>query len=439
MDAVIPTYLSHSYRPEDREINQHFWDSFWDAGFAFTVDPKSPEHLSIPHLELMMQRSACFVALVPHRPEQERYRTSPYIVFEHNMAVRARKPLLVVAESQVAGHFFDQNRLSVFRQGDPTTAPNLLHRIQELKEQSTPGAQSTDHVLGSVGVVLPAGQMYDRAGLAIHDVLDAAGYKVERFHYTPGRAPDFSQVDRHDFFVIDIHAQDMLSGLYYRFVPTIRLGHHDGSVPLALLPAMFRDDALERAGGSRQNVMWWSHETELVAQLQVVVDKMQRPRRQFRTHDEGAKYFHSLGRALQGPVFISNANEQNDFARSLSRALDLNNIAFFHYRYKNSIPMGTVWEGQLLERVRASRLFVPLLTADYWRSDLCRQEFRLAQQLERENSLRIYKYFLEDGAEMEGQTERLQGGDLVGRPLEEQLRRIVGDIDRFLTLGERVG
>ena len=438
MGVLIPTYLSHSYRPEDREINQHFWDCFWEAGFAFTVDPKSPEHLSIPHLELMMQRSACFVALVPHRAEQERYRTSPYIVFEHNMAVRARKPLLVVAESQVAGHFFDPHRLAVFGQGDPTTAPNLLQLIRELREQSTHNAQSTDHVLGSVGVVLPPGRLYDRAGAAIHDVLDGAGYKVERFRYDPASAPDFSEVDRHDFFVIDIRAQDMLSGLYYRFVPTIRLGHHSGAVPAGPLPGMFRDDALERAGGSRQNVMWWSDETELVSQLQLVVDKMQRPRRQFRSHEEGVKYFHSLGRALQGPVFISNSNEQNDFARSLSRALDLNNIAFFHYRYKNSIPMGTVWEGQLLERVRASRLFVPLITADYWRSDTCRQEFRLAQHLERQKRLRIYKYFLEDSADVPGMTERLQGGDLVGMPLEEQLRRIVGDIDRFLTLGEKV-
>jgi hypothetical protein len=437
LGVEIPTYLSHSYRPEDREINQHFWECFWEAGFAFTVDPKSPEHLSIPHLELMMQRSACFVALVPHRAEQERYRTSPYIVFEHNMAVRARKPLLVVAESQVAGHFFDPQRLAVFRQGDPTSAPNLLQQIRELREQSTRNVHSTAQVLGSVGVVLPPGRVYDRASAAIHDVLDAAGYEVGRFRYEPDRAPDFSEVDRHDFFVIDIRAQDMPAGLYYRFVPTIRLGHHTDTVRAGSLPGMFRDDALERAGGSRQNVMWWSDEAELVAQLQLVVDKMQRPRRQFRSHEEGVRYFHSLGRALQGPVFISNSNEQNDFARLLSRTLDLNNIAFFHYRYKNSIPMGTLWEGQLLERVRASRLFVPLITADYWRSDTCRQEFRLAQQLERQERLRLYKYFLDDAGDVPGVIEPLQGAVLTGMPVEEQLRRIVGDIDRFLTVGEK--
>src|SRR5262249_27316513 len=92
MGSRIPIYLSHSYRPEDRQINRYFWEVFWDAGFAFTVDPKSTDQLSTSHLELMMQRSAGFVAIAPYRADQEWYKTSPYIVFEHNMAVRAKKP-----------------------------------------------------------------------------------------------------------------------------------------------------------------------------------------------------------------------------------------------------------------------------------------------------------------------------------------------------------
>jgi hypothetical protein len=433
---LIPTYLSHSYRPEDREINRRLWDYFWSEGFAFTVDPKSPEQLSIPHLELMMLRSACYVAIVPYRADQERYRTSPYIVFEHNMAVRAKKPLLVIAEPQVAGHPFDPSRLHVFRDGDPDHPVKLRQLMQELREQSSPYAHRAGHVLGSVGLVLPAGRVYDRAREAIRAVLEAAGYEVHAIRHDPGRGPDFSEVDRHDFIVIDIRARDMTSGLYYRFVPTIRLGYKPRSAGAGALPAMFRDDALERAGGSAQNVIWWSDEEDLVARLRPVVDKMQRPRRQFRSHDEGVGYFQSLGRSAQGPVFISNANGQNEFARHLSRGLDLSNIAFFHYRYNNTIPMGTVWEGQLFEHLRSSRLFVQLNTADYWESSLCKREFRLAQRLAGKGRLRVYRYFLDETSAAAGRGERLQGRDLIGLPVDEQLRQILGDIDRYLTVGE---
>src|SRR5215471_5670468 len=47
---MIPTYLGHSHRPEDRELNRYFLDYFWEAGFAFTVNPRTSGQLSIPHL-----------------------------------------------------------------------------------------------------------------------------------------------------------------------------------------------------------------------------------------------------------------------------------------------------------------------------------------------------------------------------------------------------
>jgi predicted ATPase len=433
VETAIPTYLSHSYRPEDREVNQHLWARFWAAGFAFTVDPKHPDQLSIPHLELMMQRSACFVAIAPYRAEQERYRTSPYIVFEHNMAVRARKPLLVVAEARVAGHPFDARHLSVFSRGDPASAKNLDQLIRDLRERCGPLARQSDHVLGSVGVVLPPGRVYDRARAAVGYVLESAGYQVVAFRYDPAVAPDFSDVDRHDFFVVDVRAKEMVHGLYYRFVPTIRLGYRTRSAGGAPRPGIFKDDALERAGGSGQNVICWTDEDELVAQLQPVVDKMQRPRRQFRSYEEGVGYFQSLGRSTRGSVFISNATGQNEFARQLGRALDLNNIGFFHYPHRDSPPAGTMWERQLLQRLESSELFVPLIDAGYWESAMCRHELHLAEQLERQKRLRIYRYVLDGDA---GGSERTRGADLAAMSVDAQLTRIVVDVNRYLTVGE---
>ena len=67
----IPTYFSHSYYPDDRAINEYFWDLFWEHGFAFTVDPRTGP-LSTTHLELMMRRSVGYRLTKEHNQEAAR-------------------------------------------------------------------------------------------------------------------------------------------------------------------------------------------------------------------------------------------------------------------------------------------------------------------------------------------------------------------------------
>ena len=96
----IPVYLSHSYRREDREVNAHFWRIFYDAGFSFTVDPRSTS-LYTTALELMMARSVGFAAVVTFRGEEERYLCSPFVMYEYGLAVQARQPRLVLRDKRV--------------------------------------------------------------------------------------------------------------------------------------------------------------------------------------------------------------------------------------------------------------------------------------------------------------------------------------------------
>src|SRR2546430_10624439 len=142
MSSRISLHTIHSYRQEDREINRLLWELFWNEGFTFTVDPQSGEPLSIPHLELMMRRSAAALAIAPFRADQDHYKTSPYIVFEHNMAVRAMKPRLVIAEAPGSGHWFEASPLCVFQRDDPTGARPLERLVADLREQSEIGRAS---------------------------------------------------------------------------------------------------------------------------------------------------------------------------------------------------------------------------------------------------------------------------------------------------------
>jgi hypothetical protein len=109
MTSPVPLYCSHSYRPADRELNIHFWKLLHAAGFTVTVDPKSTV-LSTTSLELMMARSAGFVAVVTHRPEVPVYECSPFAVHEYGLAFQARKPRLVPAGQERLAALFRHRR-----------------------------------------------------------------------------------------------------------------------------------------------------------------------------------------------------------------------------------------------------------------------------------------------------------------------------------------
>jgi nucleoside phosphorylase len=436
----IPTYFSHSYRPGDREVNLHFHKLFWEQGFAFTVDPKSGR-LALAQLELMMQRSACFVAVAPYRPEQEQFKTSPFVVYEYGLALQAQKPRFVFVESGVAGRFFEESHRCVFRRDDlPDDAHTDLHRwIEQLRDMSRPYIRSTDRTLGSVGLVLPQSGVYTQARAAIRDLLRNAGYAVEEVSYEPADAFELVlQADRHDFIVIDVGAPEipvwlhpLLSG---RFIPMVRLVQRDHVRDAeALLAPVLGGHAIRSVANQDEPMLPFSTVEELVLQLEAEIDKLQGPRRQFRTLSEGLGYFHSLGRFIDGSIFVSNAGPENELARDLGRLLDINNIPFFHYVYKNTIEIGSDWSARLREKLASSRLFVPLVTRAYWNSPWCRDEFEIASELRAQGQLHVYPYFLEDPAQCGGPLGYTQGRVLAGLARDEQLHRIVGDVDNFLT------
>src|SRR5215471_10993241 len=77
-------------------------------------------------------------------------------------------------------------------------------------------------------------------------------------------------------------------------------------------------------------------------------------------------------------VFVSNAGPENELAAGLCDRLRERGIGFFHYRWGNTIELGSLWRDGLRDRLRESRFFVALLTRAYWSSDVCAEEYRVA-------------------------------------------------------------
>jgi hypothetical protein len=109
------------------------------------------------------------------------------------------------------------------------------------------------------------------------------------------------------------------------------------------------------------------------------------------------------------------------------------NIPHFHYKYQNDIEHAALWNDQLPERMRASQYFLPLITENYWKSQFCQDEYRLARERSEQGAIKIVPYFLESSNSAEIPE---QGRDLSGMPVRMQIRQIVADMDKKLTADE---
>jgi TIR domain-containing protein len=431
----ISAYLSHSYRHEDRKLNEFFWNIVWHSGITFAVDPQS-ESLSVPYLELMMKRSAAFIGIVPRRPRQEHYQCSPFMIFEHGLAVQAQKPRLLLVESGIPKYFFPDGASVLYfsRQALPDVKAEAERRVRLLARQSDPAASALGHGLGKAGIMV---SRRSAARAEIQELVRAYGFSPVDVNLSVTDAFRFAlELDDLDFVVLDMSAAYVPPWFYPfisgRFIPTIKLRHTAAhrSAPLAQPP--WETDALlhQIALPGELGVSYRTRE-ELKTGIAAHLRRLREERIQFRSLGEGSRYFRSLGRG-QGSVFISNADEANETGRQLSTAFRQQNIQHFQYRFGNDIKLTGFWDSELPEKIRSSQYFLPLLTAGYWESEYCRDEYELARKQADAGLLKIIPYFLSAAQSVKATVIPEQGRDLSDLTLRRQVSQIVTDIDSML-------
>jgi hypothetical protein len=177
---------------------------------------------------------------------------------------------------------------------------------------------------------------------------------------------------------------------------------------------------------SDELVIWWSHVDELITNLDREMRALcQPPSGALHTHEAGLAYFDSLRRSVDATVFVSSADSESDVAEELCRQLETSRIRFFHSVFEGSAALG---HHGLRERLRASQLFVPLLTPSYWECDARREELRIAEELSATGRLRILPYVLEPG----GPPLSLPCRSLYQLAADRWVDRIVTDVDGYL-------
>jgi hypothetical protein len=428
----VAAYLSHSYRRDDREVNEFFWKLFWRNGVTFAVDPES-EALSVPYLELMMKRSAAFVGIVTRRPEQQTYQCSPFMVFEHGLALQAQKPRLLLVEGGVSKYFFPEGPGTLYfsRQRLPQVKEDAERMINALARRSDANISSFGHGLGRVGLLID--KENGHLGM-IRELVENLGFSpVSLDAGVVSKFRTALQLDDLDFIVLDAQSKKLPAWLYPyirgRFIPTIKLYSESATGQETIFePPWETGELLKNVARPEGMAVRYGTADSLMRGLAAHVERLREERTLFRTQSEGSRYFRSLSRR-RDQVFISNAGEANDFVQHLSSALRRENIRHFQYRYQNNMTLAALWRDELPRMIRESRYFLPLITEGYWNSEFCVEEYELARELAKQGKMTIVPYFLGGPASIDIPE---QGRDLSGLAVRGRVRRIVADLDAML-------
>jgi V8-like Glu-specific endopeptidase len=407
-NLVFSTYLSHSYRRGDAELNQKLWSAFADNNFSFLVDARS-DYFSLLYLETMMRRSHCFVAVVPARTERPGY--SPYIKFEFDMARLARKPRFVVRSADASARAFSIVSRDMEQEFDRSVPDNILPelegKVREFRERV--GAHGVQVVSRShrLGVLLAPGRTRRRPFPELWDRLREVGgkhnYEVdvldpERLDYG-----SLASLDRYDLLVIDASGRDVPPDLFgfahSRLIPSIKLIRLEGkdfprTIKLPVVSAKLRDTATDP-------LIYWRKTEELVLAVDRELTELERlaaeDLQRAKTSEDAARYFGSLGRARLR-VFLSNASENGELAVAVTAALEARYIDLFHYKDPRDLRAGVDWRWQVAREVtHECGIFVMLVSEHYWGSKFCVQEFQAAKSRHARGEMVILPFLVGPG------------------------------------------
>lgn len=399
------TYFSHSYRLVDQDYNSEVWEEFEKQGFFLSVDPPSNSTIHA-HLERMMNRSSCYVAVF-NRRKGTPYEFSPFILYEYGLAVQARLPMLILIDRDLGNRWpFKTLREDekYFFSGDLSQAgrKDLTDKIKKLKKRALPRREWERR---PIGLVLPkTGRNQAYGGGAVRNKIARAaqqsGFEFRELVTPYEHNIDFSfALEECEAIVLDVSCATLPPWIFAythgRLIPSIKLAqvstrqlHHQLAVP-PMVNALKMDS---REPGV-ESLTYWRDSKDLVYQLNKAFSKLDEEPTQLRSKNEGTNYFKSIGRR-PARVFISNGSKANLLAGQLSELFRRQNIERFQYKDEKAIKTHADWRETIEHELEICQVFVALIGPGYTSSKWCQKEIALALKREEEGGLVIRTYNL---------------------------------------------
>lgn len=417
----IPTYFSHSYRPEDRKVNKAIWERFAGKGFYFTVDPPS-ELTTHTHLETMMLRSSCFVAVVNRREENPPDFCSHFILAEFGMALQSRTPKLVLIDENVPTKHFDglppDECLRLDLGNLEASSDDLDSKIGKLASRALSEKDRRVRPRNRVALLVPDGDEGAYGKDVREQVKECA--ELQGMLCEPLPVPDLHNahfamaLDKYEFAVLDVRGESLpewvFAYVYGRFVPTIKIARvHRGELPSSVsLPPLVNGLRMDPNEPGVESVIYWRDPKDLCSQLSRSLKRISRRGTVLRSPEQGVSYFDTIG-LPPARLFVSNAWSANDFADGLCQALERHNIEAWQYKQRGAIEAGSKWPDRIEQELEQCDVFVALLDPEYPKSEWCRREMRRARQRAKAGALTLLPF------QLDGKMTGAEIGRLIGK------------------------
>jgi nucleoside phosphorylase len=290
-------------------------------------------------------------------------------------------------------------------------------------------------LLGKIGLLV-GGDEHDAIAAQLTSLIEVHGYESVPLRPNPTLAEFTRDLNGLDIVILDVTPGVLPDWVHPyllgKFMPTLALLRLRDLAGSEALSPLLTSNMLPSIPVSDGPMVMWRDLDELAASVDRHLLRLRTGRRRvFPTLEAGQAYFRSLGRGA-GRVFISNFNDANSLAREVCREFDKHEIDYYHYKYRQTIPIGKNWQSGLKEEISKSDIFVALITADYWNSQWAKGEFESALRLAREDALDVIPYFVSgDVAPIDE-----QGRDMRDATDQERVNTVVADVDNLMTAEE---
>ncbi|WP_086662125.1 toll/interleukin-1 receptor domain-containing protein [Lentzea kentuckyensis] len=391
-DLIV--FLSHSYRAA--EVNLRVFDLLSESlSLQFEVD-EGTTSTSTTRLERMVRAADAFVGVYPvlgdplRKPSpEELQKITRYFRLELDMAVRARKPYLVIMDRRLRGvlpvpdaTYSHQYEVQELLSGKETFRLNELRRVVRAFERDARMTSPSEWRQGTVGLVMPPGE----ARAAVAEALKPV-HQVSQLDWPVTLDLETAIALRQcEWVVVDTTAPESAALVAYlrgQAIPFVRLrqGEAEHEADKALFGTFQRHYA--------KNLLRWSDVDNLVEQLETVTELIENQPRLISSQEDARDYFRRASGRKEA-VFLSYAAEDSDYAKQIGDALRQRFQRVFDYRVAGNIPLGADWLPALLENLSQSAVGVPLLSASYVGSNYCLDEAQRMADLHLRRKIRVF-------------------------------------------------
>ena len=398
----LKAFLSHRYKSP--EINLFFFQLLSeDANVQFDVDI-GINTTNVTRLERLIRDSDAFIGIYPVPIDPDKSATlndllaaSRYFRLELDIAIRARKPILVFFDRRYGGILnLPENCLAIaydaqeiLGKGGSPQKPRYQRAISDFfryvnARMSADAERPLTPLRIKVGLIVPT------------DKGEASSYTKDEIQAIKRVAQDnqileleemsqpwtlngntYKWLESLDWVIVDVGETAMKTGLvgylHGSLIPAVRLykGHDSITDVEGLASYKFLFGGLEV--GYQKDIVFWNTKTELRDELGKRLQSLKSSSERITTKQSAEEYFLKASKRAEA-MFLSYSGKDQDVAHQISALLKRRFQEVFDYRDGESITPGQPWLKEIFDKLAKSAFGVPLLSENYLNSRNCLHE-----------------------------------------------------------------